>query len=187
MKPLLAGFDRAVSAIVGLAFIAGGTLVIGWWAAIDPVRAVFGYADQDWYATAPEQNWWPWALAAVTIGGLTLGVWLLIENVRPNRVGEFELATGVEVGTATVETGALAQAAAVILSRAAEVEEATGIAVDDRGGRTLRITITTKPDVPLEHLRQLAEAARADIARAIESDALATQFFVRYLPVPEPE
>ncbi|WP_068275621.1 hypothetical protein [Aldersonia kunmingensis] len=187
MKPALAGFDRAVSAILGIALIAGGLLVIGWWAEIDPVRDLFGYADQEWYTAAPEQNWWPWALAAATLTGLALGGWLLLENVRPNRAGELELETGVEVGTATIETGPLAEATAAILSRSPEVEEATGIAIDDRGGRTVRITMTAKPDVPLEHLRRLAEEARADITRAIESDELTTQFFVRYLPVPEPE
>jgi hypothetical protein len=187
VKRGLAGLDRFVSAIAGLALVAGGLLVLGWWAEVDIVRELFGYADRDWYITAPQQDWWGWALAAAMVGGLALGGWLLLENVRPNRAGEFDLAAGVPVGTATVETGQLAEATAAILRRAPEVEEATGSAVDDRGGRTVRITITAKPDVPLEHLRQLAESARADIVRAIESEALATQFFVRYLPVPEPD
>jgi hypothetical protein len=187
MKPVLAGFDRAVSAILGIALIAGGLLVIGWWAEIDPVRDLFAHADQDWYAAAPEQNWWQWALAATTLAGLTLGGWLLVENVRPNRAGELELETGVEVGTATLQARPLAEATAATLRHAPEVEEATGIAVDDHGGPTVRVTITAKPDVPLEHIRRLAKEARADIATAIESDALATQFIVRYLPVPEPD
>jgi hypothetical protein len=187
MKRGLAGLDRFVSAIVGLALVVGGLLVIGWWAEVDTVRELFGYADQGWYKAAPQQNWWSWALAAATIGGLVLGGWLLLENVRPNRAGELELETGVALGTATLETGPLAEATAAILRRAPEVEEATGTAVDDRGGRTVRITITAKPDVPLEHLRRLADAAHADIVRAIECDALTTQFFVRYLPVPEPD
>jgi hypothetical protein len=187
MKRTVAGLDRFVSAILGLALVVGGLLVIGWCAEITFVRDLFERADEEWYSSAPEQDWWGWALAAAMVGGIALGGWLLVANVRPNRAGDLELTTGVAIGTATVDTGQLAGAIAATLRRAPEVVEANGTAVDDRGGRTVRITVTAKPDVPLEHLRRLAEDARADIARAIETDELATQFFVHYLPVDEPD
>lgn len=185
MKSGLVGLDRVLSAVLGIALIAGGLLVVAWCAEVDIVRDLFGHADQQWYTDAPKQNWWPWALAAAAAGGMVLGGWLLLANVRPNRSGALELPTGAAVGTATVEAGKLAEATATLLRRAPEVEDAHGVAVDVRGGRTIRLTFTAKPDVPLEHLRRLAEKARTDIGRAIESDELATQFFVRYLPVTE--
>ena len=183
MKRSVAVLDRLVSAIIGLALLVGGLLVIGWWADIAVVRHLFAYADPSWYARAPEQGWWSWALFLATVVGLLLGSWLLLTNLRPNRAGELELPVDAEaLGTATVSTATLANAVATKLAAHPEIASTRGDATVERGVRTLRITLRAEPDVPLEHLRRVAEAALADIGRAVEDAQLAVQFYVELLP-----
>ena len=64
MRRTVAGIDRFIAVVVGVGLIAGGVLVLCWRAGVAAVRTLFGYADQGWYAQAPHQPWWPWALAA---------------------------------------------------------------------------------------------------------------------------
>lgn len=179
----VAGLDRLISAIIGLVLLAGGLLVIGWWADIAVVRTLFTHADPGWYARAPEQGWWSWALFVATVAGLVLGAWLLLANLRPNRAGDVELPVDGAVGTATVGATTLANAVATSLAEHPEIASTRGNATLENGVRTLRITLSAKPDVSLEHLRRLAEPTLADIERAVEGAPVAVRFYVEFLPV----
>ncbi|HEY5855553.1 MAG TPA: hypothetical protein VIW24_16270 [Aldersonia sp.] len=185
MSRLVAGFDRLVVALAGLALLLGGLAIVGWCMQIGLARTVVAHTEPRWYATAPQQDWWQWALAGATVIAAVIGVLLLLANLRPNRPGTIELETRdlPEVGTATVNAAQVAAAAAAALTDHPGVLAASGTAVVDRGRRTARITLTAAPDISLDHLRRLAAETEADIAKALDGAELDTQFFVHLAPV----
>ena len=185
MSRRLAGIDRLLVALVGLALVLGGVVIVGWCMRVGLARSAVAHAEPRWYATAPQQDWWEWALAGTTVVTAVVGVWLLLANLRPNRPGAIELDTRdlPEVGTATVHAGQVAAAAAAALTDHPGVLAASGTAVLDRGRRTARITLTAAPDVSLDHLRRLAAETVDDIAKALDGAELDTQFFVHRAPV----
>jgi hypothetical protein len=186
MRSHTAAVARGLTALLGIGLLLGGGSIVLWWMDVPAARRLYAHADRNWYRTAAEQNWWAWALAAVAIFATLAGLLLLAANLRPNRLGTIAFSTPPDespaLGTATVNAGALANAVAAHLSNHPLIESATGRAVHDRGLRTLRITLHTDPDVPLDQLRRLAAAAAADIAAATDDTDLATQFFVHYQP-----
>lgn len=182
MKRRTAGIDRAVTLVLAILLIVGGTAVVGWRLDIDLARNAFAHADRQWYAGAPAEPWWDWMLASVAIGTLALGLSLLLANLRPHRAGAVPLAGTSTVGTLTVSTGKIASAAKMILAQHHDVQSATAQAVVDRGQPTLQLTLVAEPDVSIEQLRRIAAETVADFDTAIEGAELALQFYVRYLP-----
>jgi hypothetical protein len=183
MRHSTAAVARVLSALLGLGLLLAGGSIILWRCHVGFARTLYAHADRHWYLTAGQQPWWSWALAVITIVGLVGGLVLLTVTLRPNRLGTVELARSVEpLGTSTLGAGTFADAVAAELARHELVYSARGRAVIDRGLPTLRITVTAPVEVPLDQLRGLAAAARADVASAIGAAAPAMQFFVEYRP-----
>jgi len=187
MRNGTAALGRVLSALLGLGLLAGGGSLLLWRLHVHAARQLYAHADRHWYATAAEQHWWSWTLAATMVFATLAGVGLLAITLRPNRLGTLDLAAvptdSPTPGTTDVHAGALANAVATTLAKQPGVTAATGRAVYDRGLRTLRITISAAPDVPLPHLRVLAAEATADLAAATDESDLALQFFIHYLPI----
>lgn len=181
MKRSTATVDRLVTLLLSAALLIAGLLAIGWWANVHFAERVFAHTEPRWYNDAPKETWWDWALLGASILLLLLGLWLLIANLRPNRVGSVHLHGSDSLGTLDVSPSQVGNAVASSLEDRPEVHSASSTAVVDRGQRTLRVTMTAEPTVPLNRLRTLAAESRDDIDRALEGSNIATQFFVRYL------
>lgn len=187
MRRSTATVGRVLTALLGLVLLLGGGSAVLWRMHVRLARTLYAHADRQWYLTAGQQHWWSWTMAAIAVAATIGGVGLLAANLRPNRLGPIELAHDSIAtqphGASTLGSGALATAVATTIAENPVVQDASGRAVLDRGLPTLRIAITAKPDVSLEHLRRIAGEAVADIAAATDDAAIATQFFVHYLPV----
>ncbi|KAA0018944.1 hypothetical protein [Antrihabitans cavernicola] len=181
MKRSTASIDRLITALLAATLLIGGLLALAWRADIHFADRVFAHAEPRWYGDAPKETWWDWALLGASILLLLLGLWLLLANLRPNRVGAVSLHGSDSLGTLAVSPAQIGRAVATTLERKPEVHSVTSKAVVDRGQRTLRMTLTAEPTVPLDKLRRLAAESRNDIDRALEGSDVATQFYVRYL------
>ncbi len=182
MKRSTVGIDRAVTMALAILLIVGGAAVLGWRLHVDLARDAFAHADRQWYAGAPAEPWWDWSLAVVTVATLGLGLWLLIANLRLNRMGAVPLAGTDSFGTLAVNPGQLGDAAAAMLEQNLMVASASARAVVDRGCQVLRLTITAEAEISLDQLRRIAQTSAADIVSAVEGADVSLQFFVRYLP-----
>lgn len=182
MKASTIRVDRTVVFVVAVALIAAGAATLLWRLEIGFARRAMKHADPTWYAEAPQQGWWDWAIGCGAIACLLAGVWLIVANVRPHRVGTVELAGTDALGTFTANVNQVGRAVAAMLARHQAVHSATATTVVDRGHRTLRLTIVAAPEITLEHLRRLAADSVADIDVALAGAEIAVQVFVRYLP-----
>ena len=149
---------RAVSLLVGLGLVAAGAYGVAVWAGRSPAREWSLYLDRNWYYSAPQQNWWPWALLAVTVIAVLIGVAVLVASLRPRRAPQTVLSEDGS-GRAVVEPGAVCDALAADLAALDDVYDA------DARARVLRGQVTYIAEV-----RSAAEAdpdrLRAGIAQA---------------------
>lgn len=181
MKRSTASIDRLIALLLSASLILGGLLVIAYRAHWHFAERVFAHAEPRWYRDAPKETWWDWSLLGASILLALLGLWLLLANLRRNRVGAVALHGSDALGTLAVDPASVGNAVATTLERRPEVASASTKSVVDRGQRTLRVTMEAEPDVPLERLRTIAADSRDDIHRALEGSDVATQFYVRYL------
>lgn len=149
---------RAVSLLVGLGLVTVGAYGVAVWAGRSPSREWSLYLDRNWYYTAPQQNWWPWALLAVTVIAVLVGVAVLVASLRPRRAPQTVLSDDAS-GRAVVEPGAVCDALAADLAALDDVHDAQARA------RVLRGQV-----ICIAEIRSAAEAdpdrLRAGIAQA---------------------
>ena len=182
MRRSTAGADRLITFLIAVVLIVGGLLAILWRCDISWAKTVFAHAEPRWYQDAPQQTWWDWALAGVTIATFALGLWLLMVNLRPNRLGDVTLAGTDPVGALSVSPQQVGNAVVTDLERTPEIRSASAKTTIDRGQRMLRITLKSDPDVPLHRLRSIAADSARQIDAALDGGEVATQFFVEYQP-----
>lgn len=180
MKRSTASIDRLIALLISAVLIVGGLLAILWKSNVHWARTVFAHAEPRWYNDAPQQAWWDWALLGATILTALLGLWLLLANLRPNRVGNVNLAGSDALGSLSASPQQIGNAVASNLERRQDVRKATAKTTVDRGQRTLRITMVADPETPLNQLRGAAAQSAQQIDDALEGSDVATQFFVEY-------
>jgi len=169
----VAGLDRLVALVLGLALIAGGLGAIAWQA------GTVSWTQRNRIAPGTEnaagQGWWPWATGAGGVLLILLGLWWLFAHVPRRRLGEIRLPGSGAAGILRANTNAVAAAAADSLAAAGGVRSATGRAFTDRGRPTIALTATLDPMADLGLAREAAQQARDEIAQALDGAELATR------------
>lgn len=183
MKRRTATVDRLLTLLLGTGLVCAGAGLIAWRRRVGFVRRWLARSDRDFYLQAPHQGWWDFALAGVAVLALLAGVWLLAANLRPNRYSTIALGNSTGHETTVVAAAQVASAVAATLARDPAITDASGIAVIDRGRPTLRFTVTADAAIPITQVRSLISVANDDIEFALGGTRIATQVFLRYLPV----
>jgi len=99
-----------------------------------------------------------------------LGLWWLLAHLSRRKLGEARLAGSSPAGKLTADLSALAAAAADAVLDTPGVRSASGKALDDRGRRTLQLTITIDPS---------ADRACRDLAHALSDPDTAARVHLR--------
>ncbi|PQP14478.1 alkaline shock response membrane anchor protein AmaP [Rhodococcus opacus] len=167
--------DRLVTFVVGVLLIGLGAGALIWNTTVVP-----GIGDQvtaPVLVTATGTSWWPWAVAAGGAAAVVLGTrWLLAHTPSP-LAKPLRLNTSGEPGSITVDLGSLAAAAAQTLTAHPDVRAAKGKAVNDRGTRTIDLTVTgtaeSADDLPA--LTEAIDTVCAHLAHAIGDNSPATR------------
>ncbi|MGB3675784.1 MAG: hypothetical protein WA988_15220 [Candidatus Nanopelagicales bacterium] len=182
MRRSTSNVDRLVTAAIAIVLLGAGIFTIAWRLDVALANKAIAHASPRWYALAPQQNWWDWTIGAIAIGAFVLGMWLLLANLRRNRLNAVELdGTGAN-GTLTVNVGQVGKAIAVMLERHPTVQSALSKTVVDGGQSILQITVVTEPPVSLAHLRRFVVETETDLHTALGDIDVALQFFVHYPP-----
>lgn len=177
MTRTLAGIDRLLALLLGLALVATGVAAIVWQSgwyhrAPDSLTA-------PWLSSATAAPWWPWAAG---IGGLVLillALRWLVAHLPHRRATGVKLAGSDRTGRLTADLAALAGAAADVLADTPGVRSTSGTAITNRGQPTLTLTATIEPTADLAAVTAAAERTVIQLAAALPDPDVAAQVRLR--------
>lgn len=179
MNRIVAGIDRLLVLLVGLVLVLGGAFALAYHFGVPFAHDWMRHMDRLWYYTAPDQNWWPYALGIVAVLAAFSGVALLSTNLSRRRTDETVLDDNT-LGTLTFEPSALAGVIAGSLAGTQGVRDAKARARNERGTPTISVTLIAEPGTDIHDLTALAERTSRQLDESIGEVALAIRYFVQY-------
>lgn len=162
MRRTLNLVDRLVVGLVGLVLLGAGVVALLWWQQVSVVVDEIEQINDHEIYTAPEQGWWPWSMLAATIVLVVAGLWLVLANVRLNRIRSVVVGTssGAVGGERTVAVPDVGKAAAKSLERDPRIHSTQTRAFVDGRTPTLELTVTADPAAEGHDLIELLRAVR---------------------------
>ncbi|MEO9220940.1 MAG: hypothetical protein ABI251_04015 [Mycobacteriaceae bacterium] len=177
MSRTLAALDRLLLLVLGLIAVIVGVGAVVWDAELwDRLR---GTVPASWLTRASGRDWWPWAVGAAGVVLAVLGLCWLLAHVSRHQVAEARLSGSSPAGKLTADLGALSAAAATAVLDTPGVRSASGKAVNDRGRRTLQLTVTIDPTADLATVVAASDRVCHDSARALGDPDVAARVHVR--------
>ncbi len=177
MSRTLAGLDRVMVALAGLVLVVGGVAGIVW--QLKLWDRASGTVSARWLPTAAQQWWWPWAVAAIGVVLIVVALRWLAAHFSRSKITSTRLPGSDSSGRLTVDLTALAAAAAASLTDTPGVRSTAGKAVDERGLRTITLTVTVDPSADLPTVTSAAERVCAELATVLPDRSLATRVHLR--------
>lgn len=177
MKRRTIAVDRLACAVAGAALVALGLAAAAWERGDLPVPA-------DSTLTIPNSDslfdtfWWPYALGAVALVLIAVGVrWLL--SHRPGQTpGPAALPGSTGTGPLTVDLNSAAVAAAAGPSEHPHVHSASGHCRADRGQRVIEIDLKIDPRADLGELTSAIEGTRRDLETALDGVSFSSRILL---------
>lgn len=173
MSRRLAGLDRFLVALVGLALVALGVLAVLWerdlvsW--LEPEIATPGLT------TAAGAGWWPWAVGVAGIVLVVLALQWLTAHVSRSRVGWSNLPGSSGSGRLSTDLGAVANAAAGVLQETPGVSGSSGSARRERGRRTIVLTVAAESPADVPAVVEAVESMHRDLAKVLPDPSVAVR------------
>jgi len=174
MSRTLAALDRFLPFVLGAIAVIVGVGAVVWDAELSD--RLSGTVHAPWLTTASGQDWWPWAVGAAGVVLAVLGLWWLLAHLSRHKVNEARLSGSSPAGKLTADLGALS--AAAVLDTPG-VRSANGKAVNDRGRRTLHLTVTINPTADLATAVAASDQVCHDLTRALGDPDIATRVHLR--------
>lgn len=170
MSRSLVALDRTVIGVLGLVLLALGALGLVWQLELVDA-AVNSTVDTPWLTTATEAGWWPWAVGAAGVVLALLGLRWLVAHVSRRTLSGAPLPGSGRAGRLTADMGAVAEAAAESVADTRGVRSVAGRAIDDRGRRTVQLTLTLDPTADLSPAVEASERVARELAQALPEEA----------------
>jgi hypothetical protein len=146
MRRRLNTIDRLVVGLTGLLLVAAGVIALLRWIGVEAVVDAVADVDNDQIYSAPDQPWWDWALLVATVVLGVVGLWLLLANIRPNRLRTVTVRpTEPFVGEVDISVPDVGRAAAKSLERHRHVESTSIKSYVDGVTPVLELTVTAAP------------------------------------------
>lgn len=178
MKRSTVAFDRIFTFLIGLLLLA-----VAVWALLDyfnvkEAETVTERAQISDWGTLAQQSWYNYLLAGVAVLGVIIGLWILLANLRRNRIGRVE-ARAYDRSTTYIGLNQLVDATAEALEQVPGVEQAHGYAIEDRGRQVLKITAVVEPTADELLINQAIEQAERDLRAAVPDVEFDSEFYLR--------
>lgn len=164
--------DRVVLAVLGLVLLAAGGALVLWGLGRWPGAP--DELDLAALTTVPDAAAWPWALGVGGLVAVLLGLRALVAHAYRRRVRQVPLpvAPGDAPGDApggrlVLDLPAAARAAAQAMEREAEVEQARGHVVVDRGRTVVELVARVDAGADLARVRTIVDRTHAGLAAVL--------------------
>lgn len=177
MTRTLAFIDRLIIFLLGLLLLIGGLIPAALYWDIPYVSEYVRGINRSLLTDVPGMNWYTAALVGTLIGGLILGLWLIMPNIRNRGFSNRFITPAVaDLGETRINVARVAQAAC---NHAEQSEIVTGAKqsvafVGDRP--TATFTVTANPDFDLETVVAYVEQMDADFRDAVDTMDIDTVF-----------
>lgn len=169
--------DRLLTFLVGLVVGATGLALFAWWAGWLPGAGE--RLDLAAVADLERQVWWPWALGAVGVVLVLLGLRWLASHLPDRGVTHLVLPGSGADGRLVVAAGPVAAALAATFQETPGVRSARGAIQRDRGQIVARVNAMVEDEADLRVVAAAAERASAELQRALQRDDLRCLFRLR--------
>ncbi|CAN5338488.1 hypothetical protein BH11ACT6_BH11ACT6_00170 [soil metagenome] len=154
--------DRLACAVAGLALLSLGVAGAAW------ARGDLTYSvSTAWSDQAVSAAWWPFALGAVAIVLVAVGIAWLFGHRLGQTPGPAALPGSTGSSLLTVDLDSAAEAAAASLGQHPMVLSAAGRCRADRGQKVIEVHLEIDPATDLTALSAAVERTRADLAIAL--------------------
>ena len=174
MKTFVAGVDRLLAVLAGLALLAGGGFALAWHYDAPWAREMLSRFDRARIADLPQQGWWVPMLAVVVAVAVVAALVLLVGNFSPRTTGTASVIEEPHF-SAHVDLTAIASGVAAELAQFPGVRRARGTAIDDRGMPTIAVSVYAAADVDVVGFTAEAESRAAFVARSLGGTNVATR------------
>ncbi|MCK7637501.1 alkaline shock response membrane anchor protein AmaP [Corynebacterium sp. P7202] len=181
----LAFVDRLLVFVIGLALTFLGVWSIGLFFDVPQANQVTDYADQEMWANAAELGWYEGALIGVVAGGIIIGLWLIIANLRRRSVSVVTSGASTEMGDINFNLGTLADAVADTIEETHGVSKVRKRVVIDRGLTTVEFTVDADADCSVPGIQTAIEQSERDLREAIGPSDAATSYRIHIERVPQ--
>lgn len=173
MTRTLAALDRLVVLLVGAGAMVVGAAAVIW--QLDLWSRLRGTVTAPWLIRATQESWWPWAVGAAGVVLVILALRWLLAHLPGRKLSDVRLRGSDKTGRLTTDLSALAAAAADSVLDTPGIRSASGKAVDDRGRRTLQLTVTIDPTADLTVVTAATDQACRDLGAALGDPDTATR------------
>ncbi|QCQ93602.1 alkaline shock response membrane anchor protein AmaP [Rhodococcus sp. SGAir0479] len=178
MTRVTSAVDRAAAAVVGLVLIALGAGALVW--STDAVARFPDTITAPAVVEATTKQWWPWAVGAAGVVFIIAAVrWIYAHTPAPH-AHPIQLPGLGTTGSATVDLGDVATAAATSLTHRHDITDAKGKAIDERGRRTVVMEVTTSADADLAIVVDAVDTACRDVVHTLGTDEFAIRTLIRH-------
>ena len=179
MKRRTVTIDRLTCGLAGAA-VTSTALIAAAWAHGDlhvPAGSRLTILDLDTVLDAP---WWPFALGAVAVILVAVGLRWLFGHRPGQSVGTVAIPGSSTTGMLTVDLDTAASAAAAALAQHPLIESASGSALVDRGQHVLELDVKIEPGADaLVAIDTLLADTRRDLALALDGIDFTTRILLR--------
>lgn len=174
MKTLVAGVDRLLAIVAGLALLGAGGFALAWHYDVPWARETLSRFDRARIAELPQQSWWVPALAIVVAVAVAAALVLLVGNFSPRRTGTASVIEEPHF-SAHVDLSAIASGVAAELAEFPGVRRARGTAINDRGMPTIAVSVYAAADFDVVAFTSRAESRAAFVAESLAGTYVATR------------
>ncbi|MGV9857223.1 hypothetical protein ACWDTD_01075 [Gordonia sp. NPDC003425] len=173
-----ATLHRITAGIFGIAVLLVGVGAVLWQLHVPVVREWADHLDAGWASRLARTDWWIVVLFGVAIVGLVWSWSLLATAIRPNKVDELELSGSNADGRLTVAPKLIAAAVADDLAGNTMFDEVTAKALDDRGRKIIRITVTAPPTYSYDEIAAVLGPEVQRVRTAVDGSDVHVQALV---------
>ena len=168
MSRATVALDRVALALLALVLLAAGAGALAWWSGRLPALP----ATTDLGAVAPvtHQPWWPWALGALGLVLVLLGLRWMAAHLPDRGVSQLVLAGSDGTGRLLVDASAVASAAATQLEQTPGVTSVRGLMQRDRGQLVARFNTSVDRRADLHAVAAAADAVTAQLRDVLQRD-----------------
>lgn len=165
MTRVTVSIDRLATLVVAVVLAVVGLLALDW--RYDGLLDLPASTSTGAAADLTGATWWPWAVGAVGVLLVLLGLRWLWSHVRSSTVSQLNLPGTGEQGRLRVNAKAAASAAAATLSNSPWVRSARGRVTRDQGQLVVALHADVAPEADLQDVAALCDSTAADLARVL--------------------